>query len=208
MQRVPVSITSAIMDVYEAVTSRRAVRGFTDEPVSREVLERVLSAAAWCRSSISRDVLPRNRRRCTRAGAAGEGGTGAAWFAAPVRSGAKADIGAATIIPVREAFDPSETLAFFAEELLNIELGRRPGCQRAQEPRPYRTRRRARSDTGPITTDPDHIRSRDGSSTPPAWAFSKRTRAFAAASASPVAVCARIRPYSAQALFGALAQAF
>jgi nitroreductase len=35
------------MDVYEAVTSRRAVRGFTGEPVSREVLERVLSAAAW-----------------------------------------------------------------------------------------------------------------------------------------------------------------
>ena len=35
------------MDVYEAVRSRRAVRGFTDEPVSREVLERVLSAAAW-----------------------------------------------------------------------------------------------------------------------------------------------------------------
>src|SRR5215472_15986522 len=35
------------MDVYEAVTSRRAVRGFTEEPVSRVVLERVLSAAAW-----------------------------------------------------------------------------------------------------------------------------------------------------------------
>src|ERR1700742_2608625 len=35
------------MDVYEAVTSRRAVRGFKDEPVPREVLERVLSAAAW-----------------------------------------------------------------------------------------------------------------------------------------------------------------
>lgn len=35
------------MDVYEAATSRRAVRGFKDEPVSREVLERVLSAAAW-----------------------------------------------------------------------------------------------------------------------------------------------------------------
>ena len=34
------------MDVYEAVRSRRAVRAFTDEPVSREVLERVLSAAA------------------------------------------------------------------------------------------------------------------------------------------------------------------
>ncbi len=35
------------MDVYEAVATRRAVRGFTDEPVPREVLERVLSAAAW-----------------------------------------------------------------------------------------------------------------------------------------------------------------
>ena len=35
------------MDVYEAVTSRRSVRGFIDEPVSRVVLERVLAAAAW-----------------------------------------------------------------------------------------------------------------------------------------------------------------
>ena len=35
------------MDVYEAVTSRRAVRAFTDEHVPREVLERVLTAAAW-----------------------------------------------------------------------------------------------------------------------------------------------------------------
>src|SRR6516225_2312157 len=38
------------MDVYEAVTSRRAVRGFTNEPVSRVVLEHVLSAAAWAPS--------------------------------------------------------------------------------------------------------------------------------------------------------------
>jgi nitroreductase len=38
------------MDVYEAVRSRRAVRAFTDKPVSREVLERVLSAAAWAPS--------------------------------------------------------------------------------------------------------------------------------------------------------------
>ena len=36
-----------MMDVYEAVTSRRAVRGFTDRQVPRQVLERVLSAAAW-----------------------------------------------------------------------------------------------------------------------------------------------------------------
>ena len=35
------------MDVYEAVTSRRAVRGFTDEPVSQEIINRVLTAAAW-----------------------------------------------------------------------------------------------------------------------------------------------------------------
>jgi nitroreductase len=34
------------VDVYQAVTSRRAVRAFTDEPVRREVLERVLTAAA------------------------------------------------------------------------------------------------------------------------------------------------------------------
>ncbi|MEV5896488.1 nitroreductase [Nonomuraea fuscirosea] len=38
------------MDVYEAVTSRRAVRGFTGRPVSRKVLQRVLSAAAWAPS--------------------------------------------------------------------------------------------------------------------------------------------------------------
>ncbi|WP_433299273.1 nitroreductase [Pseudonocardia sp. CA-142604] len=38
------------MDVYEAVTSRRAVRGFTDRPVPGEVLQRVLSAAAWAPS--------------------------------------------------------------------------------------------------------------------------------------------------------------
>lgn len=38
------------MDVYEAVTSRRAVRGFTDRHVPREALERVLSSAAWAPS--------------------------------------------------------------------------------------------------------------------------------------------------------------
>jgi nitroreductase len=38
------------VDVYEAVQTRRAVRGFTDEPVPTEVLERVLSAAAWAPS--------------------------------------------------------------------------------------------------------------------------------------------------------------
>ncbi|ABK75762.1 nitroreductase [Mycolicibacterium smegmatis] len=38
-------------DVYEAVISRRAVRGFTDRPVPKAVLARVLSAAAWSPSS-------------------------------------------------------------------------------------------------------------------------------------------------------------
>lgn len=38
------------MDVYDAVMSRRAVRGFTDEPVPPEVLDRVLRAAAWAPS--------------------------------------------------------------------------------------------------------------------------------------------------------------
>jgi nitroreductase len=39
-----------MMDVYEAVRSRRAVRAFTDRPVPREALCRVLSAAAWAPS--------------------------------------------------------------------------------------------------------------------------------------------------------------
>ncbi|MFE2215842.1 nitroreductase [Streptomyces canus] len=38
------------MDTYEAVTSRRAVRAFTERRVPRETLERVLSAAAWAPS--------------------------------------------------------------------------------------------------------------------------------------------------------------
>jgi nitroreductase len=38
------------MDIYEAVASRRAVRGFTNRPVAKEVIERVLSAAAWAPS--------------------------------------------------------------------------------------------------------------------------------------------------------------
>ncbi|MDA4108425.1 nitroreductase [Mycolicibacterium holsaticum] len=38
------------MDVYQAVRTRRAVRGFTDRPVPRETLERVLTAAAWAPS--------------------------------------------------------------------------------------------------------------------------------------------------------------
>lgn len=39
------------MDVYEAVTSRRAVRAFTGRHVPRETLERVLTAAAWAPSA-------------------------------------------------------------------------------------------------------------------------------------------------------------
>lgn len=38
------------MDVYRAVQSRRAVRGFLDRPVPAEVLQRVLAAAAWAPS--------------------------------------------------------------------------------------------------------------------------------------------------------------
>jgi len=38
------------MDVYEAVRTRHSVRNFTDRPVPREALERVLSAAAWAPS--------------------------------------------------------------------------------------------------------------------------------------------------------------
>lgn len=34
------------MEVYEAVTSRQSIRAFTDRPVARDVLDRVLTAAA------------------------------------------------------------------------------------------------------------------------------------------------------------------
>src|SRR5262245_7262008 len=37
----------AIMDVYEAVRTRWSVRNFTNRPVPREALARVMSAAAW-----------------------------------------------------------------------------------------------------------------------------------------------------------------
>jgi nitroreductase len=46
------------MNVYEAVKSRRAVRGFTDQAVPKEVLERVLSAAA--RSPSGSNIQPWN----------------------------------------------------------------------------------------------------------------------------------------------------
>ena len=39
------------MDVYEAVYSRRSVRAFSDEPVPKEILERVLAAATRSPSS-------------------------------------------------------------------------------------------------------------------------------------------------------------
>jgi nitroreductase len=39
------------VDVYEAVDSRRAVRAFSDEPIPKEVLERVLMAATRAPSS-------------------------------------------------------------------------------------------------------------------------------------------------------------
>src|SRR6201997_4234882 len=52
-------------DVYEAVMSRRAVRGFTDQHVPREVLERVLSAAAW--SPSGSNLQPWNSFVLTRA---------------------------------------------------------------------------------------------------------------------------------------------
>ncbi|MFG2606012.1 nitroreductase [Streptomyces sp. NPDC048514] len=39
------------MDVYDAVTSRRAVRDFTGRDIPRETLERVTSTAAWAPSA-------------------------------------------------------------------------------------------------------------------------------------------------------------
>lgn len=40
--------------VYEAIRSRRAVRDFTDEPVARGAIERILRAARWAPSAGNR----------------------------------------------------------------------------------------------------------------------------------------------------------
>lgn len=72
------------MDVYEAVASRRAVRGFTDEPVPAAVLERVLTAAGrapsggnlqpWRCYVVTGAALAELKKRATERVALGEDG--------------------------------------------------------------------------------------------------------------------------------------
>ncbi|MFF8946025.1 nitroreductase [Streptomyces sp. NPDC014864] len=70
------------MDVYEAVDSRRAVRAFSDQPVSTETLERVLTAATRAPSSgnlqpwhvylVTGEPLAELKRRATARALAGD----------------------------------------------------------------------------------------------------------------------------------------
>ncbi|MEV5771961.1 nitroreductase family protein [Streptomyces antimycoticus] len=72
------------MDVYEAVNSRQAVRAFSDEPVHKEVLERVLAAATRAPSSgnlqpwhayvLAGEPLAELKRRATARALAGDPG--------------------------------------------------------------------------------------------------------------------------------------
>ncbi|MGQ4486997.1 nitroreductase [Streptomyces sp. 372A] len=72
------------MDVYEAVDSRRAVRAFSDEPVPKEVLVRVLNAARRAPSSgnlqpwhlyvVTGEPLAELKRRATARALAGDPG--------------------------------------------------------------------------------------------------------------------------------------
>ncbi|KQX50604.1 MULTISPECIES: nitroreductase [unclassified Streptomyces] len=72
------------MDVYEAVDGRRAVRAFSDQPVPREVLDRVLSAATRAPSSgnlqpwhayvVAGEPLAELKRRATARARAGDPG--------------------------------------------------------------------------------------------------------------------------------------
>ncbi|MER8038021.1 nitroreductase [Streptomyces hydrogenans] len=72
------------MDVYEAVDSRRAVRAFSEEPVPKEVLERVLTAATRAPSSgnlqpwhvyvVTGEPLAELKRRATARALAGDPG--------------------------------------------------------------------------------------------------------------------------------------
>lgn len=74
------------MDVYEAVASRRAVRGFTGEEVSRDVLDRVLRAASrapsganlqpWHVHIVTGDALAELKRRTRERVEAGDRGDG------------------------------------------------------------------------------------------------------------------------------------
>ncbi|MFF4315630.1 nitroreductase [Streptomyces sp. 900105755] len=74
------------MDVYEAVDSRRAVRAFSERPVPREVLTRVLAAAArapssgnlqpWQVYAVSGEPLADLKRRATARALAGDPGDG------------------------------------------------------------------------------------------------------------------------------------
>jgi nitroreductase len=72
------------VDVYEAVDSRRAVRAFSDEPIPKEVLERVLNAATRAPSSgnlqpwhvyvVTGEPLAELKRRATARALAGDPG--------------------------------------------------------------------------------------------------------------------------------------
>ncbi|SEG87768.1 Nitroreductase [Actinacidiphila yanglinensis] len=72
------------MDVYEAVDTRRAVRAFSDEPVPRELLARVLGAATRAPSSgnlqpwrvfvVAGEPLAELKRRATARALAGDPG--------------------------------------------------------------------------------------------------------------------------------------
>ncbi|MFE5034347.1 nitroreductase [Streptomyces sp. NPDC056683] len=74
------------MDVYEAVDSRRAVRAFSERPVPREVLTRVLAAASrapssgnlqpWQVYAVSGEPLADLKRRATARALAGDPGDG------------------------------------------------------------------------------------------------------------------------------------
>ncbi|MGY4980717.1 nitroreductase [Streptomyces sp. 900105755] len=74
------------MDVYEAVSSRRAVRAFSGRPVPREVLTRVLTAAArapssgnlqpWQVFAVSGEPLADLKRQATARALAGDPGDG------------------------------------------------------------------------------------------------------------------------------------
>ena len=67
------------MDVYEAVTSRRAVRGFTDQPVPNEVLERVLCRRGLVAVRIEPPTLAHLRGDRRAAGAAQECSPSSGW---------------------------------------------------------------------------------------------------------------------------------
>src|SRR5574342_163197 len=62
------------MELFDAIRTRRSIRGYTDQPIPTEVIERLLAAATWAPSAHNRQpwrfavlTAPETKERLARA---------------------------------------------------------------------------------------------------------------------------------------------